>query len=214
MWRDAEGELVCGFDAWQEKAMPSTSPRLQRLLEDPRRGLQAAIKIIDTIDDPARQVGAVYQWVGHPISMGDLIYIMQELWNKKDTPDEALEAGVQDPAYDPNMPARVVQEFELQQLWERILQLNLPERTALLLQAQDTDGNSVLELLTLHNITDFDSLANAISITPEELANLWNDLPLDDACIAEHLGVPVKKVAMLRYNAREHLRKQTKKGIE
>ena len=212
IWIDADGERVGGFEVWETKGMASASPRLQRLLEEPRRGIQKAIQAARSpVDDPAKQIGAVLQAVGHPVPVDDLIRLMAELWNKKDLPDAPLGPGLIEPAIDPKMPATIVLEFEMDRLWKLILQLNASERAALLLQARDTDGNALIELLISQEIAGFCEIARAAGLTPEELTALRNNLPLDDALIAKRLNVPVSRITMLRYNARERLRRQTAK---
>jgi hypothetical protein len=44
----------------------------------------------------------------------------------------------------------------------------------------------------------------------ERLASLWNDLPIEDVEIAEHLGVTRQQVINLRKVARERLARRMK----
>ena len=53
-------------------------------------------------------------------------------------------------------------------------------------------------------------MAAALEVSPEEFASLWNDLPLEDAKVAERLGLTRQQVINLRKSARERLARRTK----
>ena len=70
---------------------------------------------------------------------------------------------------------------------------------------RDSGGNGLIDLLISANVSSFSQLAGALSMTLEELAGLWNDLPLDDARIAARLGLERQQVINLRKAARARL---------
>jgi hypothetical protein len=53
-------------------------------------------------------------------------------------------------------------------------------------------------------------LAVALEMPPKVLAQLWNDLPLDDLAIASRLGLTRQQVINLRKSARARLARRTK----
>jgi hypothetical protein len=54
-------------------------------------------------------------------------------------------------------------------------------------------------------VASFREVAEALETTPEELAGLWNRLPLEDLEIATRLGLERQQVINLRCTARERL---------
>jgi hypothetical protein len=53
-------------------------------------------------------------------------------------------------------------------------------------------------------------IADALEIDAQQLARIWGELPLEDARIAESLGVTRQQVINLRKSARERLSRRTK----
>ena len=54
-------------------------------------------------------------------------------------------------------------------------------------------------------VASFREVAAALEMTPQELAEVWNRLPLEDREIAARLGVDRQQVINLRSTARERL---------
>ncbi|HEX8409823.1 MAG TPA: hypothetical protein VF883_13260, partial [Thermoanaerobaculia bacterium] len=94
-------------------------------------------------------------------------------------------------------------------LWQEIRLLPLPQRTALLLQARDSGGESVTCLLPLAGIAGIDAIAEALEMAAESFVELWPRLPLDDRTIAGILGVTRQQVINLRQAARNRLSRRT-----
>jgi hypothetical protein len=74
-----------------------------------------------------------------------------------------------------------------------------------LLNLRDENGGTALVLLPMLRIASIQQIAEATEMTAEELASLWNKLPLEDALIGERLGATRQQVANLRKCARERL---------
>jgi hypothetical protein len=93
----------------------------------------------------------------------------------------------------------------LQRLWGEILELPARQRAALLLNLRDADGNGMLALFPLTGVATMRDIATALEMPARELAELWSRLPIEDARIAERLGVTRQQVINLRKSARERL---------
>ena len=65
-------------------------------------------------------------------------------------------------------------------------------------------------LIPITGIATIHQIAEALDIPAEQFAVLWNRLPLDDATIADHLGVTRQQVINLRKSARERLARRLK----
>jgi hypothetical protein len=105
--------------------------------------------------------------------------------------------GVMDEAID--------RRARLRRVWEEILQLPLRQRTALLLNLRDESGGAAIALLPLLRVATMRQIAAALEMSAEEIAAVWDRLPLEDAAIGEKLGASRQQVANLRKCARERL---------
>lgn len=103
------------------------------------------------------------------------------------------------------MGEQVEQRLYLQRLWQEIVQLPLPQRLALLLNLRDAQERGLVVLLVELQITSLHQLAEVLDLTPLVFAELWRDLPLDDARIATLLGLTRQQVINLRSSARRQL---------
>ena len=131
----------------------------------------------------------------------------------------AARAGVEDPIFSsadrhllspatsPHLAAESTDS--LRQLWSEILALPLRQRLALLLNARDAAGDSILPLLVAAQIVTMSELATTLEIENCEFERLWNELPLIDAGIAERLRITRQQVINLRKAARDRLARRT-----
>ncbi|HYR28103.1 MAG TPA: hypothetical protein VEU30_06525, partial [Thermoanaerobaculia bacterium] len=79
------------------------------------------------------------------------------------------------------------------------------QRAALLLNLREPDSGNAVLLFVILGIADLDTIAEAIGITRDELAAIWDQLPLDDLTIAARLGITRQQVINSRRSARERL---------
>jgi hypothetical protein len=100
-------------------------------------------------------------------------------------------------ASEPNQAWRIEKRIFLQRLWEELQQLPLNQRAALLLNLRDATGFSCITLFPATGIATIRQLAEALEISAESFAEVWNDLPLEDARIAELLGLTRQQVIYL-----------------
>jgi hypothetical protein len=110
---------------------------------------------------------------------------------------------VADPAPDP--ASAFERRTDLFRLWEEIRQLPPRQAAALLLNLRDEQRRNAVALLPLTGVATMRDVALAIAMPVERFAEIWNRLPLDDAAIAEILGVTRQQVINLRKSARERL---------
>jgi hypothetical protein len=98
----------------------------------------------------------------------------------------------------------------LQRLWDELQQLPLNQRAALLLNLKDSSGFGCITLFPAIGIATVRQLADALQISVESFAEVWNDLPLEDAKIAELLGLTRQQVINARKSGRERLARRLK----
>lgn len=108
-----------------------------------------------------------------------------------------------DPA--PDAASALERRTYLSSLWEEILQLPVRQAAALILNLRDENRRSAAALLPLTGVATMREIARAIGMPAERFAEIWRWLPLEDAAIAELLGVTRQQVINLRKSARERL---------
>jgi hypothetical protein len=215
LWESGGGRRLGGFAAWREQQKPMVRfGRYQQLLDNPRAVVAAALPRENIAHlSPADLLAALFNWVGCPIELDDLVHVVAELWGIRDepelvaSPNEEQRDGLYESIADPH--ADVATEVEhrayLQQLWVEIRQLPPRQRAALLLNLKDAEGCGVAALLPMLGIATPTEIAVVLAMPAERFATLWNDLPIDDAAIAVHLGVTRQQVINFRKGARERL---------
>ncbi|HKR13295.1 MAG TPA: hypothetical protein VJT15_14630 [Pyrinomonadaceae bacterium] len=209
LWQNAEGQLVAGFAAWQEENDPGPrrSLDLQALanLSGPSQGGKA---LADT-------VAAIFNHVHGPIEFDELVSAVASLAGISDQPIESLAededtvAAMPDQA-EPDPAWRIEKRMFLQRLWEELQQLPRNQRAALLLNLKEGSGFGCITLFPATGIATLRQLADTLEIPVESFAGLWNDLPLEDAKIAELLGLTRQQVINARKSGRERLTRRLK----
>jgi RNA polymerase sigma factor (sigma-70 family) len=198
---EAQSDWLCGLATWQAEARaPVTAARLHRWAEelsDIPRGRQAL--------HPADLIARIFERFAAPVELDDLVAVVGEIWGVEDAPPAPetaardLESGEDDPG------ARLDLRRWMAELWAQIRDLPHPQRVALLLNLRCSAESAAVGLLPLIGIASIREIAQALEWRAEDLAAIWNRLPLDDLAIAERLGVSRQRVINLRKSARERL---------
>ena len=214
LWQNAQGEWLAGFAAWQAENRPVVrNERYQQLSHDPPAANRAALPGQDVQRlHPGTVVAALFDWVGGPLELDDLMAALAVLWGVRDEVESLDAPSVESAApasqlADPRVDVanEVTQRLYLQRVWEEVCQLPAPQRLALLLNLRDGTGVCVTALLPIAGIASIRQIAVVLELPPEEFYRLWGDLPLEDAKIAELLGMTRQQVINLRKSARERL---------
>jgi hypothetical protein len=211
-------ELVCGFDWWQKKGVaPAQAVHIERIREDPT--VLGQISSNGNLQNSHfnEMLTSIFNYAGGPIKLDNLVNIVAHLYDIKDQLDEANSDEEERqrtfesiPDTRVNVALEVEQRIYLQRLWKEICELPLKQRMALLLNLRDANGRSVLMLLPHSRVATIRQIAEALEMSAEKFASIYVELPLDDATIAEHLGIPRQQVINLRLSARERLTRRMK----
>src|SRR5262249_35404368 len=105
----------------------------------------------------------------------------------------------------PRFDAILQHRVKIEGVWKEILQLPVRQRVALLLNLKDGQGGSALAMLPILRIASIQQIALALEMSDEEMAVLWNKLPVEDAAIGKRIGATRQQVSNLRKCARERL---------
>lgn len=229
--QDALGIWRCGLTRWNEESekvkgqRQKESTRKDGTKEESTKGEGAATVFRrdpagfarNTVVDPANSgvalvegVTLLLERIGEPVdfdllvdAVGGLLGVdqRQPLWNS--TYDEDAALNVPDP--NASVAQTLLHREHLVRLWHEVRDLPVNQRSAVLLNLRDEDGQSALPLLPLTGIATIRQIAEVLEIPAIDLAGIWNSLPLDDLKIAERLTLTRQQVINLRKSARERL---------
>jgi DNA-directed RNA polymerase specialized sigma24 family protein len=207
LWEDSNGRLLAGFAIWQQQKKTASGTRNLFDIENLPVQVRKQQELVET-------VASILNYLGGPIGFDELVSAVAAIQGISDQPVESLandEHGGFDPATPDRDPAwRVEKKLFLQRLWEELKQLPLNQRTALLLNLKDASGFGCITLFPATGIATIRQLAAALEMTAERLAELWNELPIEDARIAELLGLTRQQVINARKSGRERLARRLK----
>jgi DNA-directed RNA polymerase specialized sigma24 family protein len=212
VWESDDGESVCGFAAWRDqKKSPARAGRLQELRDHPQSFARAALPNENVQRmNLADLAAAVFDWVGSPMELDDLVHAIAELQGVKDQTPQTETSDEDDenrPSLDqlPDSESSPSEEFEwrenLRWLWEQTRRLSVDQRRAFLLNSE------VILEFPFEDIASMSDIAAALGMSDEQLYALWNDLPIDDKRIAALFGINRGLVLKRRFDARQRLEK-------
>lgn len=212
LWDDPGGKPLAGFSEWQQqKKMPTAT----RTLSDVGN-LPADVRTFKS-DKPqqlAESVASILNYAGGPVEFDELVSSVAAIQGISDRPLESLAAdedGGFEPVTTTSDPAwQIEKRMFLQRLWEELKQLPLNQRAALLLNLKDSSGFGCITLFPATGIATIRDLAAALELPAERLAELWNELPIEDARIGELLGLTRQQVINARKSGRERLTRRLK----
>lgn len=209
LWQNAEGQLVAGFAAWVDQRKPAIRQLPESLSAHIRSSRSGkAQELADTL-------AAIFNHLGSPIEFDELVSGVVTLLGISDQPIESLTEDEDEVALVPNTsepdPAwKIEKKMFLQRLWEELQQLPRNQRAALLLNLKESSGFGAITLFPAIGIATLRQLAAALEMSAESFAEIWNDLPIEDARIAELLGLTRQQVINARKSGRERLARRLK----
>ena len=190
-WRDKNGSLVAGRADWKSRDVAPV-----RSLFDTSR-----LKV-ETLESALE---SIFSQVRGPLEFDSLVGVLAPLFTierRTEEPSESTMSPEPDPAW------RAEKRIFLERLWEELRALPRHQRVALLLNLRDSNGSSCIELFPITGVATMRQLASTLEMPAERLAELWNDLPIDDARIAELLQLTRQQVINARKSGRERLTRQ------
>jgi RNA polymerase sigma factor (sigma-70 family) len=215
LWQNENKKLIAGFAIWQGEKNAAAEWRLERLSDDEE--LLARIRLLKTGSqaDWGGTLAAILDYLGNPVEFDKLVEALAALLQYEDQPIESIDQikdtiGFEASAGGPDAAWQVEKRIFLQRLWEEVRQLPLNQRMALLLNLRDTEGGGGIALFPALRIATLHQLAEVLEMSGEKLAEMWNDLPLEDARIGELLQLTRQQVINVRKAARKRLRRRLK----
>lgn len=200
LW-ETSGDWICGLSQWRlTGTAPAPSDRVSRwreLLHDLPHGPSSS--------HPADLLAAVFERLRGPVEFDELVEIMAWLWGVEDVVAVPESSAREVESADAGVAQRLELTQWLARLWAEIRELPQAQRTALLLNLRSDPGGPAVHLLPITGTAGIPEIADALGLTPEELAEIWNSLPLEDLAVAARMGLTRQQVINLRKSARERL---------
>ena len=206
IWDGATGTRWCGFARWKgQTPAVEDSAKLQRLMIEP---LAAASDALGTNDfkslNPPLLLVKIFSWLDQPIELRHLLDVMAELLEISDRKESLsgdsahnLSLHTVDPSPSP-VEALKWREY-LGWLWHELGSLSIPQRKAFLFHSEVARDFEILGIASMRKI------AALLEIAAEEIAQIWNELPLPDLTIAKQMNLERQQVINLRRVARDRL---------
>jgi RNA polymerase sigma factor (sigma-70 family) len=214
LWQGEGGKLLAGFEAWQGREKAATAARLGELSEV--EGLTAHVRMLKggRPQELADALAAIFNHLGGPVEFDELVSASAALLGIRDQPFESLpdheDAAASTPAAESDPAWHIEKRIFLQRLWEELRLLPPNQRAALLLNLKDAGGTGCITLFPTTGVANLRQLADVLGMSADDFARLWNELPLEDARIAELLGLTRQQVINARKSGRDRLARRLK----
>jgi RNA polymerase sigma factor (sigma-70 family) len=211
LWNSEDGKPICGTIEMKSQNGVSTSQGEIISLTNRVRSLGLDNQpLIDTVITILKLLPA-------SVELDDLVSLVAEAKGIKDEAAQSQEEegkSLLERMADasPRIDRSVEQRFYLERLWQEICELPLRQRVALLLNLKDEYGNSQIEMLPFTGVATIRQIARVLEMDDEEFAELWNELPMEDAQIAARLNLTRQQIINLRKSARQRLAKKMRES--
>jgi DNA-directed RNA polymerase specialized sigma24 family protein len=213
LWPDAEKKLLGGLAAWRGRDERAAASKVRQLAEDEslrsRAMRQDAGRSVAALDE---LLAAIFGAVNLPIELDELAHLAAALLGVKDEhiislgeSGEGQRAEIADVAARTDVAWQTEKRIFLQRVWEEAQLLPPVQRAALLLNLRDEGGRGCIALFPAVGVATMRQLAAALEMPIEKFAELWNQLPLDDAAIARLFNLTRQQIINARKAARERL---------
>jgi DNA-directed RNA polymerase specialized sigma24 family protein len=214
LWSDDKDEmkkLIAGFAVWKGQRPSIEAANLRRLAQDDKLLESLGGRSADLRD----ALATIFNHAGGPVEFDELVKTVAELLQITDRRIESVDEDSDATGFEltdqgADVAWRVEKRIFLERLWEELRQLPLQQRVALLLNLRDHKGRGCMALFPATGIATIDQLAEAMEMRAEQLAEIWNELPLEDSKIAELLQQTRQQVINARQSARRRLARRLK----
>jgi len=216
MWEDGNGMCLCGFAHWKNQTGWAVPPQHSGAESTLEQSVKQAPNLRQL--PPRALLDFLFSLSRQPIEMEELTSLAAKIWDIQDRrrveSENADGSEIWDrlPDTHANVATQVERRMQLALLWKEICELRPRQRAALLLNLRDASGQDMLPLFILMGVACLSEIAASLEMPIEELAEVWDRLPLDDATLAQRFGVTRQQVINLRKSARERLARRMAKS--
>jgi len=201
-------EWRCGKPEWQDQA--PVELRFDERLQD---RIAAAIRDLSRADALAR----IFEVTQAPLRFVELLSFLSDYWDVeapyRTAERESVPFRVPKPYQSGFQPEEIVTLIgTLQTWWRRIRTLSPLQAATLLLKFPEFESGSYLNALIRFDITTWPTLARTMGLETSQLREVAANAPLEDAEIAELLGLAPEDIPRIRQDARRRLKRREERG--
>lgn len=215
IWKNDANVTLCGFRAWHNRNSTGDSNEGMRQLKDNLELFTASEfpgEIVLHIS-LTRLVAGVFNQVGSPVDVEDLVDVVSNLQGIKDYPMESIDDDEQHwerRLIDSNVrcDTRLEAREMLKLLWDEIRQLPQKQRDAICFSFEDASGDDLFTLLLDADVAMLPQIATEIERTLERVLILWEQMPMDSQSLAAELNTTRPQINLWRFRALKQLEKQ------
>lgn len=209
LWNSEMEAPVGGLAAWKGRAADVRSATYQDTLSHPQQfvspGLRHSARAL------AELLKSIFNHCRGPMELDDLVSVGARMMGVMEPAGRSADPEAL--SHIPDSRATVSEQYEqrwyLNKLWSEICSLPLRQRIALLLGLRDSAGRALTPLLPCLGISTIAGIAELLEFSYDEMLEMWNKLPMEDAAISEVLQISRQQVINLRKSARERLARRT-----
>ena len=240
-WEGASGEMICGYPGWRSSSFKTEPAKVMELRNDPYLLPREALPqgSAETMKGAAWRalLAGVFNYVGGPVPLDDLIAIVAPLVGMEDIADLDDAEDTDEESNDLSfLPSRDRSQYSiwltterLKLYWAAVLRLLVWHRCAYLLNIRDGD----LEALPFYGVASFEQIGDSLEFSEAHFLRLrgklavtevapeqprcgrrflffWKHLPLEDNVIGVVLEVTRDQVIAYRNKAKERLKRMLK----
>ena len=206
-------EMLCGFAAWRnmDSSAGASANRMAEIEEAPEAFRAARFPGADARRIPlARVVAEIFDASRSPVELDTLVNVVAAVLEIKDHPEVSMDderALPSEGLADERLPSdsHLEERETLGQLWAEIKRLPTPQRDTICLGFEDDAGDDLFSLLIEAGLVTWPRLAREFDRSLEQLIGLWQQMPMDNAAIAEELGASRQQVSKWRFRALRRL---------
>lgn len=211
LWKDHEQRLLCGFAVWQTTQLTSLSFQRGEEISERLENIKADLFPDENLSQvPLTRICAeIFNWVKRPLDLDQLVKLVADLIGHEDQPEESLNNdNVNLIAAQPEQSLRLEGRERLERFWQEVQRLPSHYRAVICLSFVGEGGENLLTALVATELALFPELATALELSLEELMQLWQQLPMDNAAIAAYLNTTKAQINKWRYRALQRLKKR------
>jgi DNA-directed RNA polymerase specialized sigma subunit len=120
-----------------------------------------------------------------------------------DENDEGLSQELRDA--DP-LPDAKIEGWEMfRRMWEELRQMPAIQRDIICFKFSDHSGEVFFNLIIQARIATLKELTEVFGLTPEQLAELTQKMPMDIQALADHFGITPQQISKLHHRALKRL---------
>jgi hypothetical protein len=145
--------------------------------------------------------------IGNPVGLNRLVTIVADFHGIKDRRPVAKNEDVSAPPASLDgtwltSSKTIERRMYMASLWREIVELPPRQGATLLLNLREPGGRDAIALFPLMGVASIPQIATVVGMSADELARIWNDLPLEDSVLAARLQATWQQVINLRKSAR------------